>query len=156
GVMVMIDGKPIPMGGAELANMLRSMPANSVDRIELITNPSAKYDAAGNAGIIDIKLKKDNRIGTNGSLTSTVGMGRYFRTTQGFQLNHRNRKINIFGNYNYVHTKQFSELDIYRQFNTNGEVTGGYDQQNRFQFGLNSHNARVGADYDISPNTIIG
>ncbi len=156
GVMVMIDGKPIPMSGAELANMLRSMPANSVDRIELITNPSAKYDAAGNAGIIDIKLKKDDRIGTNGSITSTAGMGRFFRTTQGLQLNHRNRKINIFGNYNYSNNRFFTELDIYRQFNTNGVVTGGYDQQNRFQFHSQNHNARVGADYDISPNTIIG
>lgn len=156
GVIVMIDGKPVPMSGADLANMLRSMPSNSVDRIELITNPSAKFDAAGNAGIIDIKLKKDNRIGTNGSLTSTIGMGRYFKTTQGLQLNHRNRKINIFGNYNYSNREEFIELDIYRQFYTNAQLTGGYDQQNRFQYTIKSHNARVGADYDISPNTIIG
>jgi len=156
GVIVMIDGKPVPMSGPELANMLRSMPSNSVDRIELITNPSAKYDAAGNAGIIDLKLKKDNRIGTNGSLTSTVGMGKFFKTTQGVQLNHRNRKINIFGNYNYANRKEFTDLDIYRQFYTNEELTGGYDQQNRFEFTIKSHNARVGVDYDISPNTIIG
>jgi len=156
GVIVMIDGRPVPMSGTDLANLLRSMPSDTVDKIELITNPSAKYDAAGNAGIIDIKMKKDNRIGTNGTLNSSVGTGRHFKTSQGLQFNHRNRKVNIFGNYNYANRGEFTDLDIYRQFISNGEVTGGYDQQNRFKYGLKSHTARLGADYDISSNTIIG
>lgn len=156
GVVVMINGKQVPMSGAELANMLRGLPSNSVDKIELITNPSAKYDAAGNAGIIDIKLKKDNKIGTNGSISSSIGQGRYFKTNQGIQLNHRNRKINIFGNYNYSHRKEFTDLDIYRKFLENGEVAGGYDQENRFRYTIKSHTARVGADYDISNSTLIG
>lgn len=156
GVIVMIDGKQVPMSGSELANMLRGLPANSVDRIELITNPSAKYDAAGNAGIIDIKLKKDNRVGTNGNLSSTFGQGRYFKTTQGLQLNHRNRKINIFGNYNFSYRKEFATLDIFRQFLDDEQITGGYDQQNRSLFTIKNHTARIGADYDISPKTVVG
>lgn len=156
GVIVMINGKPVPMSGSELANMLRGLSANAVEKIELITNPSAKYDAAGNAGIIDIKLKKDNKIGTNGTLSSTFSQGRYFKTNQGIQLNHRGPKINIFGNYNYSNRNEFTDLDIYRKFLDDGEVTGGYDQQNRFKYNLESHNARLGADYNISDNTIIG
>jgi hypothetical protein len=54
----MVDGKPSPMSGADLVNYLRSLPSNAIERIELITNPSARYDAAGNAGIIDIRMKK--------------------------------------------------------------------------------------------------
>ena len=156
GVIVMINGKPVPMSGADLANMLRSLPANSVDRIELITNPSAKYDAAGNAGIIDIKLKQDNKQGTNGSISSSFGQGRYFKTNQGIQLNHRKGKINIFGNYNYSFRKDFVDLDIFRQFLDGETVTGGYDQQNRFVFDIESHTARVGMDYNLSENTILG
>ena len=57
GVIIMIDGKPSPMTGADLANYLRGLPSAAIDRIDIITNPSAKYDAAGNSGIIDIHLK---------------------------------------------------------------------------------------------------
>lgn len=156
GVIVMINGKPVPMSGQELANMLRGLSSSSIEKIELITNPSAKYDAAGNAGIIDIKLKKDNKIGTNGTLTSSFGIGRYFKTAQGIQLNHRGEKINIFGNYNYSNRNEFTDLDIYRNFLENGEVIGGYDQQNRFKYNIESHNARLGADYNLSQNTLLG
>ncbi|MDX1760601.1 MAG: TonB-dependent receptor [Christiangramia sp.] len=156
GVIVMINGKQVPLSGSELANMLRGLSSNSVEKIELITNPSAKYEAAGSAGIIDIRLKKDNKIGTNGTLSSGFGMGEYFKTTQGIQLNHRGAKINVFGNYNYSNRDEFNHLDIYRQFLNGGEVTGGYDQQNRFKFNIESHNARIGADYNVSENSIIG
>lgn len=156
GVIVMIDGKQVPMSGADLANMLRGLPANSVERIDLITNPSAKYDAAGNAGIIDIRLKKDNKQGTNGSISSSFGYGKRFKTNQGLQLNHRSGKINIFGNYNFVYREEFTDLDIFRQFYEGDTRTGGYDQQNRFQFDIESHTARVGMDYNLSEATILG
>ncbi|MGV3538506.1 MAG: outer membrane beta-barrel protein [Rufibacter sp.] len=159
GVVVMINGKPQPMSGSELANLLRGMSANEVAKIELITNPSAKYDAAGNAGIIDIRLKKDTRVGTNGSLSSSYGQGQYAKTTQGLQLNHRARNLNVFGSYNYVYRKDFTKLDIYRQFfdpTAEAPFIGAYDQQNRFDYKVNSHNARLGFDYNLSPRTIIG
>ncbi|QHL87658.1 TonB-dependent receptor [Nibribacter ruber] len=166
GVIVMVDGKPVPMSGAELANMLRGMGANTVAKIDLITNPSAKYDAAGNAGIIDIRLKKDNRVGTNGTLSSSFGMGMYPKANQGLQLNHRNRNVNVFGSYNYVHRNDINKLDLYRQFyeveetDTEGpkssSLLGIYDQKNVFGHIINGHNGRVGADYTISPKTIVG
>ena len=69
GVIVMIDGKPSPLSGADLINYLKGIPASNIEKIEIITNPSAKYDAAGNAGIINIKFKKDQRQGLNGSVS---------------------------------------------------------------------------------------
>ena len=71
GVTIMIDGKIQPVGGPDLANMLKSMPSNSIDRIELISNPGARYDAAGTAGIINIRTKKDQRIGWSGSVNAS-------------------------------------------------------------------------------------
>ncbi|NDK57396.1 TonB-dependent receptor [Pontibacter fetidus] len=157
GVIVMIDGKQVPMTGAELANVLRSMSANSVDKIELITNPSSKYDAAGNSGIIDIKLKRDKSLGTNGSISSSFGYGQKFKTNQGLQLNNRTKKFNLFGSYNYVYRDDFTQLDIFRTFyDENKNFDGNYDQKNRFNFQFNTHNARVGADYFVSPKTIVG
>ncbi|HEY4651244.1 MAG TPA: TonB-dependent receptor [Pontibacter sp.] len=156
-VIVMIDGKQVPMTGAELANVLRGLSANAVEKIELITNPSSKYDAAGNSGIIDIKLKRDQRLGTNGTITSSFGYGEKFKTNQGLQLNHRAKKLNVFGNYNYIFRDDFTQLDIYRNFlGENKNITGTYDQQNRFDFQFNTHNVRVGADYYLSPKTIVG
>ncbi|MEJ8756913.1 TonB-dependent receptor [Pontibacter sp. H259] len=156
-VIVMIDGKQVPMSGSELANVLRGMSANSVEKIELITNPSAKYDAAGNSGIIDIKLKRDKSLGTNGTLSSSFGYGEKFKTNQGLQLNHRSKKFNVFGNYNYVYRDDFTQLNIYRTFyDQDKNFDGNYDQKNRFNFQFNTHNARVGADYFISPKTILG
>ncbi|MBD1395694.1 TonB-dependent receptor [Pontibacter sp. JH31] len=157
GVIVMVDGKPVPMSGSELANMLRGMAASSVEKIELITNPSAKYDAAGNSGIIDIRLKRDKSLGTNGTFSSSFGQGRYAKTNQGLQLNHRARKFNLFGNYNYVLRKDFNELDIYRRFfDEAGAYTGAYDQQNVFKMNFSNHTVRVGADYLLSPKTTVG
>ncbi|TXK48080.1 TonB-dependent receptor, partial [Pontibacter qinzhouensis] len=157
GVIVMIDGKPTQMTGTELANLLRGMSANAVEKIELITNPSAKYDAAGNAGIIDIKLKRANNLGTNGTVSSSFGQGQYSKSNQGLQLNNRSSKFNVFGNYNYVYRSDFTQLDIYRQFfDSEGAYKGTYDQQNRFNFRVNSHTLRLGADYFLTPGTVIG
>jgi iron complex outermembrane receptor protein len=78
GVTVMVDGKLTYLSSAQLANMLRSTDGNTIQSIEIITNPSAKYDAAGNSGIINIKLKKNKSAGTNGSLAATGGYGQYF------------------------------------------------------------------------------
>lgn len=158
GVLVMIDGKRVPMTGAELATLLRGTSANAIDKIDLITNPSAKYDAQGNAGIIDIKLKKDNRNGTNGSLTGSWGQGIYRKNAAGLTLNNRTKNVNVFGSYNYNYAGNVNNLDISRQFyelNTTNFL-GAYEQRNRFYSTVNSHNYRLGVDYNLSPKTIIG
>ena len=69
--------------------------------IEIISNPSAKYDAAGNSGIINIKLKKNKQVGTNGNLTLGAGMGYYLRTNESLSLNHKEGDWNFFGSYSH-------------------------------------------------------
>ena len=77
GEQVYIDGKPSPLSGSDLANYLKSMQSSQIEAIEIITNPSAKYEAAGNAGIINIKLKKNKSFGTNGSVNAGYTQGIY-------------------------------------------------------------------------------
>jgi len=96
GVQVYIDGKPSPLSGSDLANYLKSMQSSQIEAIEIITNPSAKYEAAGNAGIINIKLKKNKSFGTNGSLNSGYTQSFYAKGTAGNNLKRRNKNVNFF------------------------------------------------------------
>ncbi len=156
GVIIMIDGKPSPMTGADLVNYLRGLPSNSIDRIEIITNPSSKYDAAGNSGIIDIRLKKDQRMGTNGNFTAGYGQGVYPKTNTGISLNHRNKKMNAFGSYNYAYRKLLNHLFLDRNFYENGVFTGSDLKDNFTTMPFSSNTARMGADFFPSKKTIIG
>lgn len=158
GVIVMIDGKRVPMTGTELATFLRGTSSNAIDRIDLITNPSAKYDAQGSTGIIDIKLKKDSRIGTNGTLSGSAGQGIYAKAAGGFNLNHRSKKMNYFGSYNFTYRDDVNNLQLYRQFfeQDTTNFTGAYDQDNHFYNEVGSHNYRLGVDYSLSPKATVG
>ncbi len=156
GVIIMVDGKPSPMTGAELANYLRNLPSNALDRIEIITNPSAKYYAAGNSGIIDLKMKKDQRLGTNGTFTAGYGQGIYPKANTGVSLNHRNKSVNVFGNYSYSYRQNVNHLFINRNFYSNGILYGADDKDNMGVMFSNSNTARVGADFFPSKKTIIG
>ena len=119
GVIVMVDGKPTAMTGADLANYLKGLPSSALERIDIITNPSAKYDAAGNSGIIDIRMKKDQRFGVNGTATAGYGQGIYPKTNAGATINYRNKKVNIFGNYNYGYRYGLNHLFLDRNFYDN-------------------------------------
>lgn len=156
GVTIMIDGKPSPMSGADLINFLRGLPSNSIERIDLITNPSAKYDAAGNSGIIDIKLKKDKRYGSNGSLTAGYGQGVYPKANAGGTFNYRNKKVNVFGNYNYAYRIGLNHLLLDRNFYENGVYNGGDLKDNYNKPTFNTNTARLGMDFFPGKKTIIG
>ncbi|MGZ5287381.1 MAG: TonB-dependent receptor, partial [Flavisolibacter sp.] len=156
GVIIMIDGKPTPMAGADLANYLRGLPSNAIERIDIITNPSAKYDAAGNSGIIDIRMKKDQRLGMNGTFTAGYGQGVYPKANTGATWNYRSKAMNIFGNYNYAYRENLNHLIINRNFYENGVFIGSDDKNNYAWMPFNSHTARIGADFFPSRKTIIG
>ncbi len=156
GVIIMIDGKPSAMSGADLANYLRGLPSNAIERIEIITNPSAKYDAAGNSGIIDIRMKKDQRQGTNGTLTAGYGQGIYPKANAGGNINFRNKTMNLFGSYNYYYRKNLNHLVINRNFYNDGVFIGSDDKDNYAVMPMNSHSLRAGADFFPSSKTIIG
>ena len=129
GVIVQLDGKQTYMSMPDLITLLRTMPSDNIDQIELITNPSAKYDAAGNSGIINIRLKKNNNEGTNGSLSLGIGSGRYARSRGSVQLNHRTKNLNFFGNYsanrggNYFDLKSKQTIDNGEEHNLANQET---------------------------------
>jgi hypothetical protein len=156
GVIFMIDGKPSPMSAQDMANYLKAMPSSSIERVEIITNPSAKYDAAGNAGIIDIRLKKDKNQGTNGSFTTSYSQGVYPKAAAGINFNHRDKKVNVFGSYNHSYRMGLNDLRLYRVFFEDGERTGAYNQRNYLKLPFHFNMGRLGIDYNVSPNTVIG
>ncbi|HET9744617.1 MAG TPA: TonB-dependent receptor [Chitinophagaceae bacterium] len=156
GVIIMIDGKPSPMSGADLVNYLRSLPSNAIERIELITNPSSKYDAAGNAGIIDIRMKKDQRFGTNGSFTAGYGQGIYPKANTGINFNYRNKKVNLFGGYNYSYRMNLNHLLLDRNFYSNGQFTGQDLKDNYTKIPLYLNTLRFGVDFYPNKNTVYG
>jgi iron complex outermembrane receptor protein len=156
GVIIMVDGKPTPMTGADLATYLRGLPSGAIERIDIITNPSAKYDAAGNSGIIDIRMKKDQRMGMNGSITAGYGQGVYPKANAGFTFNYRNKKINLFGNYNYAWRKNLNNLLLDRNFYENGKYNGGDLKDNYSRTPVSSHTPRIGLDYFPNKKTVIG
>ncbi|MDF2191091.1 TonB-dependent receptor [Paraflavitalea sp. CAU 1676] len=156
GVIIMIDGKITPMSGTDLANMLRSLPSNAIERIDIITNPSARHDAAGNSGIIDIRMKKDQRLGANGTFTAGYGQGVFPKANTGATFNFRNKKVNFFGSYNYAHRQNLNHLFLKREFFKNGSYDGAYDQDNYMKIPVNTNNIRLGADYLLSKKSILG
>jgi len=156
-VMVMIDGKPSYLGSAELANLLGNMNSNQLSQIEIMTNPSAKYDAAGNAGVINIKTKKSITQGFNGNVTLSYGQGVYPKTNNSIMLNYRTSKINTFLNYGYSLNKSFMDFDIQRNFfGTNGVKISELDQKSKRINQNQNNNLKLGLDYFINKQTTVG
>ncbi len=151
GVQVFIDGKPSPLSGTDLANFLKTLQSSQVEAIELITNPSAKYEAAGNAGIINIKLKKNKTFGTNGSVNAGYNIGTYGKYNGGISLNHRNKRINVFGNYNYSRGLNGNWQNMYRE-----QADSVFNQNSTMKFNYNTHNFKTGIDYFLSSKSTIG
>ncbi|WP_175634127.1 TonB-dependent receptor domain-containing protein [Pedobacter ghigonis] len=162
GVVVMIDGKSNFLSGADITTLLSNMSSDQIGTIELITNPSAKYDAAGNAGIINIKLKRNKAYGTNGTVSLNTGQGimpdspsDLFRAGVNLNLNHRQGKWNIFGNGAVARKAQFNNTFLTRTTLSNGlasALTQNFDRKNKgvgFQ-------GKIGADYYASEKTVFG
>lgn len=155
GVSIWIDGKPTPMTGSDLANYLRGMSSTAVEKIEFIANPSSKYDAAGSA-IINIKLKKDKRLGTNSSISIAYGQGKYHKSNNGVALNHRNKKLNVYASYNNAFRKGFNWLRLDRNFYAADTFQGAYVQDNYLTMNFRNHITRMGMDYYINSKNTLG
>lgn len=155
GVSIMIDGKLTYLSASQLTNLLRTTDGNSIQTIELITNPSAKYDAAGTGGIINIRLKKNSNYGTNGTITAGGGYGKYYKSDAGITLNHRSKNINLFGNYNYVNNKDFEILNVTRSTASGDEKTY-FDQHGQNVSLRENNNYKAGIDYYAGDKNIIG
>ncbi|MEP6466502.1 MAG: TonB-dependent receptor [Parafilimonas sp.] len=151
GVQIYIDGKPSPLSGSDLSTYLKTLQSSQIEAIEIITNPSAKYEAEGNAGIINIRLKKNKSFGTNGSINAGYNIGTYPKYNAGISLNHRDKKVNIFGNYNFNDSRNASFMNLYRV-----QLDTIFDQHSKMQFTNKSHNFKAGMDYFLNTNNTIG
>lgn len=151
GVQVYVDGKPTPLSGADLTAYLKTIQSSQVESVEIITNPSAKYEAAGNAGIINIKLKKNKSFGTNGSVNAGYAVGIYPKYNGGASLNYRNKKINIFSTYNYNRNRSENNFNLYRDV-----ADTVFDQHSKMTNFNESHGFKAGLDYFASNKSTIG
>ncbi|MDP3451779.1 MAG: TonB-dependent receptor, partial [Bacteroidales bacterium] len=116
GVRILIDGKVSGLAGVSSRNALRSIQADMIERIEIITNPSVRYDAEGTSGIINIVLKKDRRVGFNGSID--VSAGYPLQGGLGISANYRLQRMNLFANYNVNYRENVGGGTSYREFFT--------------------------------------
>jgi hypothetical protein len=151
GVQVYIDGRVTPLAGADLATYLKTLQSSQIEAIELITNPSAKYDAAGNAGIINIKLKKNKALGTNGSVNTGWNIATYAKYNAGASLNYRNKKINIFSNYSFNYGPNQQSITINRKV-----LDSLFDQHGSFRMVGKAHNFKFGVDYFLNKKNTLG
>lgn len=151
GVLYYIDGKPSVLRGQDMANYLKTLQASDIESIEIITQPSSKYDAEGNAGIINIKLKRDKSLGTNGSVLLGVTVGAYDRYNNSVSFNNRTKKASFYGTYSNRFGKSTNFINLYRNQNNNIFDARTVTINNR-----NSHNLRLGFDYYINKKSTIG
>jgi len=155
GVNVLIDGRATQMSSKELANFLRSMPGSAIDKIELITNPSARFDAQGNAGIINIRLKKNKVQGTNGNIAVGYTQNVHYRSNGSFNINHRQGKVNAFANIAFDNNKQHTDGEINRRVTINNTLktfkntTVDIDRNTR-------NNIRTGIDFYLNKKNTFG
>jgi len=151
GVMIYIDGKQSPLHGDQLAAYLKTIQSTEIDNIEIITNPSAKYDAEGSAGIINIKLKKDKGLGANASVNFGYSKGDYAQFNGSITSNYKAKKYNLFGNYGYNDGESGNYMNLYRE--QNGLVL---DSKNNKINEWNGHNFKAGADFYLDKNSTFG
>lgn len=157
GVLVMIDDKPTYLSAANLATYLRSLPASSLDQIELMDNPPAKYDAAGNAGVINIKTKKNTLRGFNAVVSTDFAQGFYKRTSESLNMNYRVNKVNLFANLSYDGQKNYRRLEIDRNyFDADGNPTSSLKDISYFRPTYHSTDIKAGLDFFSSPKTTWG
>ncbi|MCW3078696.1 TonB-dependent receptor [Segetibacter sp.] len=158
GVLVLLDGKPTYMSPTDLAAFLKNMQSSNLDQIEIITNPPAKYDAAGNSGIINIKTKKGNIKGMNGSANAGYTQGYYSRFNAGTNLNYRNNKLNVFGGVNAGTYEGYNRLNIVRKFYgvDHKTLAGMGDQISMTHFKGEYQSVKAGVDYYFSKKDVAG
>jgi hypothetical protein len=155
-VLVLIDDRPTYMSGQDLAAYLRSLPAGTLDKLELISNPPARYDASGGA-IINIVLKKNRLSCFNGSLNVGYNQGVYARSNDALNINYRTSKFNIFSNVSYSHDQNFSGETFNRYFyNNNGSLISAAMQSSYYSYRSDGWNGRMGMDYFLSNKTTLG
>ncbi|TKC00349.1 TonB-dependent receptor [Pedobacter cryophilus] len=154
-VAVYIDGKPSNLSGINLVEFLKNIPTNNIEQIELLNGSSARYDAANNGGIINIKFKKGKNIGANGTASFGGGLGRNYRYNAGLSLNNRTEKSNIYFNYDFSEIKAVDDNYLRRNIN-NPSLKTLFDIKNNDLKTRTNHNFLLGLDYNLNKNHAVG
>ncbi len=155
GVVVMINGRINYMPQDAVVRMLEGMSSDNIERIEIITTPPAGLDAEGNAGYINIVLKQNLADGFNGSYSMSLGYGKGETAGANLNFNLRQGKVNLYGDYSYLHEAQEQTFDFYRRILLDGDQVETSTISDRDPQ-TNNHMARLGLDYQLTPNTVIG
>jgi len=151
GVTIMLDGKLSYLSGKELIDLLQAMPSSSIKSIEIINSPGAKYDAAGTAGIINIRTNKIQASGLNGSIGSGLSYGITLRQNTDINLNYRKNKLSFFFTYSHFIGRYTYDYGTDRLQNNRSYSSATYDEDKRQRF-----NSRVGMDYAINQKHTVG
>lgn len=151
GVLIYVDGKRLPLSSEDLASYLQNLPAEQIDRIDIITNPGARYEAEGNAGIIDIRLKKDQSMGGNGSVSATYAQGQLHRFGLSGTGNYRNQFFNTFGSAGYTDAASLFNMKF-----INYQNALVLDEINNFRSNTENYNVRIGTDFFLADKHTLG
>ncbi len=153
-VRILIDGKPSALVGLTGTEALRNLPADAIEKVEVITSPSARYDAEGTAGILNIILRKGKITGFNGSVNLTVGNPDMVRVAP--NLNYRTKKINLFSNLGYSYRKgPGNSQSFFTNFDNDGTITDYRNEDRVFDRENKNFNASLGLEYYINKNSSI-
>lgn len=151
GVRIYVNGREMPLDNKSMIAYLRSINSNDIKSIEVITNPDASYDAAGSAGIINIRLKKNQQYGANGDISVGYIQGITPKGNAALSLNYRNKKLNAFGSLNGDLGQYATQFNLYRI-----QLDTLYDQRTLMHNYNNGFNIKAGLDYSINDKNIIG
>ena len=155
GVLILLDGKQMVLSGQDLANLLRGMPANTIQKIEIITNPSAKWDASGNAGILNIITKRNRQEGWNAGINLSYGQGRYAKINPSANFSYKRNNFNFFATYAYTDRKGFNNLILDRRFFSGDTLQTEFMTYNYILYPFKTHTPRIGMDYYLSKKTTV-
>jgi len=155
GVVIMINGKTSYVPISSIVQVLEGMSADNIETIELITTPPANFDAEGNAGFINIVLKKRADLGLNGSYSLSAGYGKGETTNNNLNFNYRKNKVNLFGSYSFSNDRRDQFISTSREYEENNnllftETVTDRDPRQR------NHNMRFGIDIQATAKTIFG
>ena len=157
GVTVFLDGRPTYLSGSELSTLLNGMSAENIAQVELMDQPPARYDAAGNAGVINIITKKIQQRGFNGNASTAFSQGRYPKSNNSLLLNYRSGKWNMSGTYALNLNRGFTRIQALRTFfHPGGSIITQLDQPSMIKGNGYTHNLRISIDYALTHKTILG
>jgi len=157
GVAVFIDGKPSQLSGADLSNYLRSLPSGTLDRIEIMSNPPARFDASGTAGIINIITKRSNAKGFSGNITGNIGLGIYGSSNNNINFSYRRDRLSLSGNASLNVGNSFFSSDRSRTYtNPNGSPRAFLPEHYFEHSNRVSPGGRFGLDYDLTKTARLG